>query len=119
MAARSITSLYTILVDRAEATLTRPGAGDEQELADLIEEIEIAVRKSAEGERLIGDEEKLLSRCMLRIHQARREGNAERVRTWSQLAGVLLPLAREHFSKAIAAGRRNAVSTTDQDYRRR
>lgn len=119
MAERSITSLYTVLVDRAEAAIVRPGACDDKELAALNEEVEAAVRKLADGGRLIHDEEKLLIRAVLRVHQARRNADSERVRLWSQIVGVLLPVAREHFAAAIEAGRRNTVSTTDQDYRKR
>lgn len=115
MAERSITSLYLLLIDRAELIMTRAGLGQERELVELSDEIEAAVRKPAE-ERLIFDEEKLLAQCLLRILAARDAADNDRGRLWLQIAGVLLPVVREHSWLATVAHRRNTVPTTDQDY---
>lgn len=114
-----ITSLYTLLVERAGDALARPGAANEEELAALNHEIEEAVNQPLGGEKLIFDEERILSRCLLRLYDARKFGEPDRVRVWSQIIGVLLPVAREHFSEAIDKLRRARPATTDHDYQRR
>lgn len=118
MSEPAITTLYDLLIQRAQLALTKPALLDEAELARLNDDIEAAVRKPAEGERLIFDQEKLLARVCLRIAVSRALNDGEGLRTWSQIAGVLLPVAREHWSRALA-GRRHTIATTDQDYARK
>lgn len=120
---RTVPTLYTVLLDIAPRVMNRgallPDVNLERTLADLNDEIEAAVRKPVEGPRLINDEEKLLARCLLRILDASRARDAERVITWCQIAGVLLPVVKKHFGQALEATRRNTVMTTDQDYAKR
>lgn len=119
-AERTLSTLYTVLLDTAERVMNRgslhPDVELERSLVTLNDEIEAAVRKPVEGARLINDEEKLLARCLLRILYARRGKDNERTRLWAQVAGVLVPVVREHFGQALEVGRRNTVATTDQDY---
>lgn len=122
-AERTLSTLYTVLLDTAERVMNRgslhPDVELERGLVTLNDEIEAAVRKPVEGARLISDEEKLLARCLLRILYARRGRDAERMRLWTQIAGVLLPVAREHFGQALEAARLARPDTSNQDYAKR
>lgn len=121
-AERMLSTLYTVLLDVAPRVMNRamlPDVALERELVELNDQIEAAVRKPVDGARLINDEEKLLARCLLRILQSRRAGEDDRVMTWRQIAGVLVPVVQKHFGQALEAGRRHAISTTDQDYAKR
>lgn len=118
-AERTISTLYTVLLDVAPRVMGRamlPDVALERDLAQLNDEIEAAVRKPVEGRRLINDEEKLLARCLLRILEARRAGEDDRVMTWRQIAGVLVPVVQKHFGEALEATLRARPETSSQDY---
>lgn len=115
MTARPITSLYTVLIDRAVAVTTRGPLNRDDELAEIYEAIDAEVSAISET-RLIFDEERLLAFCLQRIEFARRVGDVVRAMLWTQVAGVLLPHVREHLSAALLALRDARAATTDQDY---
>ncbi|HXF44936.1 MAG TPA: hypothetical protein VNK91_02350 [Burkholderiaceae bacterium] len=119
MPGRPITSLFGALLEAAEKALARPSllaAADELAAAQLLAaEVRQAADKLA-APQLVFEEEALLADVLVKIMRARRDHDDERLRLFAQIAGVLVPVVREHAHAALVAQAQRRPATSDQDY---
>lgn len=118
MTERTLSTLYTLLLDLADQVLRRPFDPARAALLEtLAAEIDAAVRAPAEH-RLMFEHERLLVQALQIAERGRRFNMLDHSMAGAQIAGVLVPWVQEHAHAAMLAERRPAP-TTDQDYAKR
>lgn len=115
MIAPSLSTLYTRLIDTTFVVLRAAGPRIANDLDDLADTVDVAVKAPADP-RLIWTEELDLARALQQIEHARRYHQRDRERLYCQLAGLLLPSVRDHLA-ALLEHRRHAA-TSDHEYLR-
>lgn len=98
---RRISDLLTDLIDTGARVLGKPhiAFGEADRLAALQLEIEQAVRRPADGRRLIDDASSMLARSLAEF--AGGAGRAEHAGKWRAIAEVLTPLIERDRARAL------------------
>lgn len=99
-------SLLARAIDIADSVMTRPairyGTCGFEDLADAIKQAVASPVETSEL-RFVDEFASLLMTALTRIVACRQRGDDARAMAWSQIAGVLLPMVRSQFARAIAA----------------
>lgn len=99
-----VSSLLHRLIDIAERVMSRATlyTGLAAELRELRQAVDTLAAKPVDGPRYVGEWERMLATALHNIDLA---GDRAEATGWKQVAGVLLPMVREHYRQAVDAMR--------------